>query len=45
MANLVFSLNVGAEKHGGALAEYVKSSSLFLNQGSTLPCESIALSL
>lgn len=43
--NLVISLYVGAEKHGGAAAEYVKSSSLFLNQGSTLPCEPIALSL
>lgn len=42
---LIISLNVPAEKGGGAAAEDVDSGSLLLNQGSNLPCDSISLSL
>lgn len=42
---LIISLNGPAEKGGGAAADDVDSGSLLLNQGSTLPCDSTALSL
>lgn len=42
---LIISLKGPAEKGGGAAADDVDSGSLLLNQGSTLPCDSTALSL